>query len=56
MIIHEVWPHDDPFQTDRHAVLKAVRAELGSKARGYNFRRRQPRHLPLDTHRPGPHA
>jgi hypothetical protein len=33
-IIEKVWPGDNPFQCDRHQVLKAVRQELGPLARG----------------------
>ena len=37
-IIRKIWPEDDPFVTNnRHDLLKAVKAELGSGARYYNF-------------------
>jgi len=36
-IIDRVWPGDDPFTTDRHAILKQVKHELGAAARHYNF-------------------
>lgn len=36
-IIHKVWPDDDPFQTSRHDILKAVKVQLGSEARHFNF-------------------
>jgi hypothetical protein len=36
-IIQRVWPGENPFQTDRHALLKATRAELGSAGRDLNF-------------------
>jgi hypothetical protein len=36
-IIHRIWPDDHPFRTDRHAILKAVKQELGSHARHFNF-------------------
>ncbi len=36
-IIRRVWPDENPFQTDRHSLLRAVRAELGKSARRYNF-------------------
>jgi hypothetical protein len=36
-IIQRVWPGEDPFQTDRHALLQAVKAELGAAARDYSF-------------------
>lgn len=31
------WPKENPFITDRHAVLSALRDDLGSDARRYNF-------------------
>jgi SAM-dependent methyltransferase len=36
-IIHRIWPNDNPFITDRHQILKAVKNELGSGARDLNF-------------------
>jgi len=36
-IVRKVWPEENPFQTNRHDVLRAVRAELGKDARHYNF-------------------
>jgi hypothetical protein len=36
-IVRKVWPEENPFQTNRHDVLRAVRAELGRDARHYNF-------------------
>jgi hypothetical protein len=36
-IIRQVWPGESPFQTDRHALLKATRAELGNDGRDLNF-------------------
>ena len=36
-IVRQVWPDDDPFQTDRHQILKAVKKELGADARELNF-------------------
>jgi hypothetical protein len=36
-IIRKVWPDDDPFITDRHELLKAVKSELGAAARDLNF-------------------
>jgi hypothetical protein len=35
-IIREVWPDENPFTTDRHELLRAVRAELGKDARHYH--------------------
>jgi hypothetical protein len=36
-IIRKVWPDETPFQTNRHDILRAVRAGLGKDARYYNF-------------------
>src|SRR5690606_21737926 len=36
-IVQRVWPGENPFQTDRHDILKAVRHELGHDARSLNF-------------------
>ena len=36
-IIDQVWPGDDPFKTDRYAILRQVKHELGAAARHYNF-------------------
>jgi hypothetical protein len=36
-IIRKIWPDEDPFQTSRHDILRATRAELGRDARHYNF-------------------
>jgi hypothetical protein len=36
-IIQRVWPGEDPFTTDRHALLRATKAELGSAGRDLNF-------------------
>jgi hypothetical protein len=37
-IIDQLWPGDDPFKTDRYAILRQVKQELGSAAaRHYNF-------------------
>jgi hypothetical protein len=36
-IIEKVWPDEDPFHDDRHAILKAVKKFLGSQSRQYNF-------------------
>ncbi|HUZ31789.1 MAG TPA: hypothetical protein VMV19_06755 [Xanthobacteraceae bacterium] len=36
-IIQKVWPDDQPFIHDRHAILKAVKHELGPAARDLNF-------------------
>jgi hypothetical protein len=36
-IIDGVWPGDNPFTSDRHAILRQVKHELGAAARHYNF-------------------
>ena len=36
-IVRKIWPDEDPFQTTRHDILRAVRAQLGRDARHYNF-------------------
>lgn len=36
-IIQKIWPNEQPFASGRHDILMAVKSELGSKARGYNF-------------------
>jgi SAM-dependent methyltransferase len=36
-IIQRVWPGEDPFTTDRHALLRAAKAVLGSAGRSLNF-------------------
>ena len=36
-IIRRVWPGDNPFTTDRHELLKAVKHELGPAGRVLNF-------------------
>ena len=36
-IIQRVWPNDNPFTTDRHQLLKAVKNELGPAGRDLNF-------------------
>ena len=36
-IIRKVWPNDNPFITDRHQLLKAVKNELGPAGRDLNF-------------------
>ena len=37
-ILKEIWPSDNPFVSDRHSLLKAVKNELGSDARHYNIK------------------
>ncbi len=36
-IVRRVWPGENPFQTTRHDIVRAVRAELGRDTRHYNF-------------------
>ena len=36
-IIQKVWPGENPYSTNRHDILRAVRAELGRDARHYNL-------------------
>ena len=36
-IVQRVWPGENPFQTDRHSLLKATRAVLGADGRDLNF-------------------
>lgn len=36
-IIQRVWPGEDPFQMDRHQLLKATKQVLGTESRGLNF-------------------
>ncbi|HEX5959082.1 MAG TPA: hypothetical protein VFY92_10575, partial [Hyphomicrobiaceae bacterium] len=36
-IVQKVWPDENPFQSDRHDILRAVRMELGKDSRFYNF-------------------
>jgi len=36
-IIRQIWPGEDPFTTDRHAILRATKTELGGAGRSLNF-------------------
>jgi hypothetical protein len=36
-IVQEVWPDEDPFQVNRHDLLKALKDYLKHEARDYNF-------------------
>src|SRR6266581_3688451 len=36
-IVQRIWPGENPFQTDRHQLLKTTRAELGADGRDLNF-------------------
>ena len=36
-VIQRIWPGENPFITDRHQLLRAAKAELGSAGRDLNF-------------------
>jgi SAM-dependent methyltransferase len=36
-IIQRIWPGENPFTTDRHALLKAAKKALGPAGRDFNF-------------------
>jgi hypothetical protein len=36
-IINHLWPEENPFTADRHAILRQVKHQLGAGARHYNF-------------------
>ena len=36
-IVQRVWPGEEPFQTNRHELLKALKQALGGAARNLNF-------------------
>jgi hypothetical protein len=36
-VIQKVWPGENPFQVDRHALLSGLKAELGREARDYQL-------------------
>jgi len=36
-IIQQLWPGENPFTADRHQILRATKAELGSAGRDLNF-------------------
>jgi hypothetical protein len=36
-IIRKIWPGENPFQTDRHQLLRATKIELGGVSRDYNL-------------------
>jgi SAM-dependent methyltransferase len=36
-IVRRIWPDENPFTTDRHALLRATKAELGTAGRDLNF-------------------
>jgi hypothetical protein len=37
-LIREIWPDENPFQVDRHELLKTLKEQLGQEASNYNFR------------------
>ncbi len=37
-LIREIWPDENPFQADRHELLKTLKAQLGQEASSYNFK------------------
>jgi hypothetical protein len=43
-IIRRIWPDENPFDTDRHQLLREVKTELGPAARSFNF------HAASDAH------
>ncbi len=36
-IIQKLWPNESPFQVDRHALIAALRTELGRDSRDFTF-------------------
>jgi SAM-dependent methyltransferase len=36
-IVQRIWPGENPFTTDRHALLRAAKADLGAAGRELNF-------------------
>jgi hypothetical protein len=36
-VIQKIWPGENPFMTDRHKLLRQVKAELGAAGRDLNF-------------------
>ena len=36
-VVQRLWPEENPFQVDRHALLDALRAELGPDAAGFDL-------------------
>ena len=36
-IVQRIWPGENPFQMDRHELLRVVKTELGRDAKGLNF-------------------
>jgi len=36
-MVQKIWPGEQPFHTDRHALLRATKEELGAAGRDLNF-------------------
>jgi hypothetical protein len=36
-IVQRIWPEEQPFHTDRHALLRAVRGQLGKDAHNFTL-------------------
>ena len=36
-LIRSIWPDEDPFQVNRHELIKTLKADLGRDCRHYNF-------------------
>jgi hypothetical protein len=36
-VVRGIWPDENPFQHDRHQMLKAVKTALGNNGRNFNF-------------------
>jgi hypothetical protein len=36
-VVQKLWPDENPFQVDRHALLEALTAELGDEASGFDL-------------------
>ena len=36
-LVQQIWPDEDPFQVNRHELIRTMKAHLGSNARHYNL-------------------
>ena len=45
-LIRRIWPHENPFQANRHELLKVLKEILGRAAGNYNFHLMEG-HLPM---------
>jgi hypothetical protein len=36
-LVRKIWPEEDPFQVDRHELIKVLKEYLGRAAQNYNF-------------------